>query len=55
MGFFFGIPGMNRDKGIEMLSVPRAGFSKLRASERGLGADTRATEVDIWLDFSISW
>jgi hypothetical protein len=55
MGFFFGIGAMDRDKGIEMLSILRAGFSKLKASEYGFGADSRSTEVDAWLDFFISW
>jgi hypothetical protein len=40
MGFLFGIFGMDRGKGIEMLSAPRAGFSKLKASEHGFETDS---------------
>ena len=51
MGFFFCIVGIDLDKGIEMLSVPRAGFSKLKASEHGFGA---ADGLPRWMVGSIS-
>ena len=43
------------DKRIEMLSALRVGFSKLKASEHGFETDSRATQVDGWFDFFISW
>jgi hypothetical protein len=46
---------MNRGKGIEMLSVPRADFSQLKGLEHGFGANSRATQVDGWFHFFISW